>query len=69
MSRDPRFNGSGCRDNTAYEAINSVTQENRKLDKRAYGTIKLAKDLIRFCGFELLERIEIVDKETGKEFR
>lgn len=64
-----RYNSSGCRDNTAYNAINNITQEDRKLDKKAYGTIKLAKDLIRFCGFDLLERIAIVDKETGKEYR
>lgn len=68
MSND-RYNSSGCKDETAYEAINNITREDRKLDKKAYGTINLVKDLIRICGFDLLERISIIDKETGKEYR
>lgn len=67
--QNSRYNASGCKDETAYQAINNINQENRKLDKKAYGIIKLAKELIRFAGFDLLNRIEIVDKETGKEYR
>lgn len=28
------FNGSHCKDETAYKAINKVDSENRKLDKK-----------------------------------
>ena len=69
MSRDSRFNGSGCFDSTAYDAISKVDKEIRDLNKKAYDTIKIVKDLIDFCGFEVVERIVLQDKDTGREFR
>lgn len=64
-----RYNASGCRDNTANKALNNIKDEDRKSNKKAHDTIKIVKDLIDFCGYDLLNRIAIKDKETGKEYR
>lgn len=64
-----KYNASGCRDNTAYEAINSIIKNERDVDKRAYDTIKIIKLILKFGNFDLLDRIAIKDKETGKEYR
>lgn len=63
------FNGSGCKDTTAHKAIKNISAEDHEIDKRAHDAIKLAKDLIRICGFDLINRIAIKDKETGREYR
>ena len=67
--QNSRYNASGCRDNTAYEAINSITSNERDIDKRAYDTIKIIKLILKFGNFDLLNRISIKDKDTGKEYR
>lgn len=69
MNNNPRFNNSGCKDPTAYEAINAVTKENHEHDKKVHDLIKVIKLIIDFCDFDLIGRIQIVDKKTGKEYR
>lgn len=63
------FNDSGCKDLTAFEAINNVTKEELELNKKVYDLIKVIKFIIRLAGFELVERLQIKDIKTGKEFR
>ncbi|HOA84380.1 MAG TPA: hypothetical protein PKN66_10550 [Thermodesulfovibrio thiophilus] len=67
--RNPMFNGSGCKDPTAYYAIGNVIKEEKELDKRVHNLINVLKFIIDWAGFELINRIEIRDKKTGKEFR
>ncbi|SDF77903.1 hypothetical protein [Sporomusa acidovorans] len=62
---NPKLNGSGCKDLTAYEAIKSAD----KPDEVAHRVIKLMKQLASICGFEVVERIIIKNKSTGKEYR
>lgn len=69
MNRDPRKNGSGCKDPTAYDAIKTITAEERILNRRVKDTIKSVKKLIDLMGFDVIGRIKIRDKKTGKEFR
>jgi hypothetical protein len=69
MNKNPMFNNSGCKDLTAFEAINHVTKEENELEKRVHNLIKILKYIIDFAGFELISRIEIKDKKTRKEFR
>ncbi len=64
-----KFNGSGCKDLTSYEAIKNVTREQQEQEKKVYDLIKVLKFIIHSCGFELVGRIEIVDRKTGKEYR
>lgn len=70
--RDPRKNSSGCMDLTAFEAVNSVSSDQRRAaaeDKRVADLIFALKYIIRMAGFELCERIVVRDKRTGKEHR
>ena len=62
--RNPKYNGSGCKDLTAYEAIENVESERRLK--------KLLAEIFRLCyiaGFHVEERIVLRDKKTGKIWR
>lgn len=65
-----RLNGSGYVDNTAYEAIGNMTREEKqKRDDAANILIRDVKALIRGRGFDVIGRIGIKDKATGKEYK
>ena len=59
-----KFNASGCKDLTAYEAINNIDSEERF--KRLLARIFR---LCEFYGFHLEGRIVLRDKKTGKIWR
>lgn len=67
--KNPRFNASGCKDLTAFEAIKNVASEEQEVNKRATSVLSLIKKLLKLMDFELLDRIQIKDKGTGKEFK
>ena len=63
MKRD-KYNASGCKDLTAYEAIENVDSEER--------FYKLLAQIFRSCekyGFHLESRIVVKDKKTKKIWR
>lgn len=63
-----KYNASGCKDLTAYEAIRNVEAE-RKAEaryKRLLATIFYICDL---AGFHIEEKIILKDKRTGKVWR
>lgn len=65
---NPKLNASGCKDLTAYEAIKSVTAE-EKAEERFK---KLLSTLFYICdiaGFHIEGRLVLKDKRTGKVFR
>lgn len=62
--RNPKYNASGCKDLTAYEAIEKV--ENEEKFRR------LLSQIFRLCdkaGFHVEGRIVLRDKKTGKIWR
>jgi hypothetical protein len=63
------FNSSGCKDPTAYEALKPIIKEESELEKKAHDVMKVIKFIIGLAGFELIQRIQIKDKRTGKEFK
>lgn len=67
--KNPLFNASGCKDPTAFEAINHVTKEEHELNHRVHKLIELTKEMINFAGFEVIGRIQIRHKQSGKEFK
>lgn len=69
MNKNPYFNKSGCPDPTAYEALKTVISEETEIENRANFLIKVLKYIIRNSGFELISRIEIRERKSGKEFR
>ena len=66
------MNGSGCPDPTAYEAIKHIQSEERKsnrVDNDAHTVVTTIKNILDLAGFELVERIQIRHKKSGKIFR
>lgn len=51
----PWENSSGCKDPTAYAATKSLTAE----EQRVTELVKILKTIIRWSGFELMNRFEL----------
>jgi len=62
--RDEMRNAEGYIDPTAYEAI-----KNAESKERAEKIIYVLKYIIKHSSFELVERIHIRDKKTGREYK
>ena len=69
MSRNPMKNSEGYPDPTAYEGLRPVIEEENALERRVNQLIKTLKYITGLAGFELISRIEIKDKQTGRVFR
>ena len=54
---------------TASIAVGQVSREESEADKRAYDLVKVLKFIIRSCGFELIERIQLKDTKSGREYK
>ncbi len=61
------YNGSGCADPTAYNAIRKV--EHDRAVENVNRLIKEIKALITENGFVLLNRIELKDEKSGIIFK
>jgi hypothetical protein len=66
--KNPMFNNSGCKDLTAYEAIENVERDRKDEEriKKLLATIFYVTDL---AGFHIEERLVLKDKRTGKVYR
>ena len=66
-------NKEGSTDPTAGEAIGTVVKEERKEERERNAAITtlitMLKQIISLAGFELVGRIVLKDKVTGKEYR
>ena len=62
-------NIEGYSDPTASIAVGQVSLEESESDKRAYDLVKVLKFIIRSCGFELIERIQLKDTKSGREYK
>lgn len=69
MAHNPMFNASGCKDPTAYEAVKHISKEQHDMNTRVHNVITTIKNIVEWAGFEIVGRIHIRDKRTGKEFR
>ena len=61
---NPKYNASGCKDLTTYEAIKNIEREEQF--KKLLSTIFYICDL---AGFSIEGRIVLRDKKTGKIWR
>ncbi|MGW8381261.1 hypothetical protein ACWB45_00570 [Streptococcus parasuis] len=66
--RNPKYNASGCADPTAFEALKSMIQEDAALEKKVHNLVNTVKFIVDWAGFEMIGRIKIMHKESGKEF-
>lgn len=69
MTPKPWKNAEGYPDPTAYNALRPIMQEDAALEGKVTFLIKVLKFIIAESGFELLARIELKDKKTGRCFR
>jgi len=65
----PFRNPSGLPDPTAHEALSKAQKEADEADARVQAFIRAVKTLTAQSGYELLARIEIRDKATGRCYR
>lgn len=69
MSDNPRKNGSGCNDPTAYEALKNIESRPRtQRDKAVSDFVAIVKKLAEIADFEISGRIVLVDKQTGRRY-
>lgn len=61
----PWENSSGCKDPTAYAASKPITEE----EQRVTELVKVLKTIIRWAGFELINRIELRERRSGRTYR
>ena len=62
--RGEMYNASGCRDLTAFQALNNIESEERFKEFK-----KAVFSLANRYGYRITNRIEVVDKKTGKKWR
>lgn len=65
----PRRNADGYVDPTAYSALSAVQKEQDETDFRVQSFIRSIKTIIDQSGYDLLARIEIRDRTTGRNYR
>lgn len=68
-NRNPYLNQSGLPDPTAYQALKPIVKEEAAVEAKVNFLIKVLKYIISESGFELLARIELREKSTGRCFR
>lgn len=68
-NRNPKFNANGCADPTAFETLKPIIKEDAALEKKVHNVVNCVKFIVDWAGFELIGRIQIKDKKSGREFR
>ena len=64
------FNHEDYADPTAYAALKAVEkEENAALDNEVWSLVKVLKYIIDRAGFDLMNRIELRDRKTGREYK
>lgn len=63
--KNPYYNQSGCADPTAYRALKNLSEEEQKVNV----LIKVLKFIIHESGFELLNRIELQARDSGRIYK
>lgn len=64
-----RKNAEGYNDPTAGAAMSNIIREENERQRRVTALIGVLKYIIDAAGFELLARIELKDRRSGREYR
>ena len=67
--KNPRCNSAGYDDPTAYEALRHIIKADATLENKVNFLIKVLKFITSEAGFDILNRIELKDRRTGRVFR
>lgn len=62
-------NAEGYNDPTAHAAMSKIIREENEQLRRLTALVGVLKYIINLAGFDLLKRIELRDRKTGREFR
>ena len=62
-------NCEGYADPTAHAAMRNIIQEEYEQQRRVSDLVGVLKYIIDKAGYDLLARIELRDRKTGKEYR
>ena len=62
-------NAEGYSDPTAYNAMSKVMREERERQRRIGIVINIVKNVADLAGFDLVSRIALKDRKTGREYR
>lgn len=65
----PWENAEGYHDPTAHHGTKNIIRDEDEQQKRVNTLIFVLKYITRLAGFELLNRIEIKDRKTGREYK
>ena len=65
MVPKPWENKSGCKDPTAYSVEKAIAEDEQRKDE----LIWVIKKIVRWAGFELMNRIELRDRKSGRIFK
>ena len=63
-----RKNREGYNDPTAYAGMSNIIRDENEALRRANALVGALKSLIDLAGFDLVARIQIRDRKTGREF-
>ena len=62
-------NAEGYRDPTAGAAMSNIIREENERQRRVTALVGVLKYIIDAAGFDLLARIELKDRKSGREYR
>lgn len=65
----PWQNFEGYTDPTAYNAMKNIDREENEQPKRVSTLVSVLKYVIDAAGFDLVNRIELRDRNTGKVYK
>jgi hypothetical protein len=68
-NRIPLRNPEGYMDLTTHDALTNVMREKEEADLRCNRLIKSVKTVIDLADFDLVARIEVKDRRTGRTYR
>ena len=69
MSKIPYRNSEGYADPTAHAALEPIAQEEAALEGKVNFLIKVLKFIANEAGFDVVNRIELRDRNTGRCFK
>ena len=62
-------NSEGYSDPTAHDAISKVVREENERQRRVSAVIGVIKSVVDLAGFDLMNRVVLKDRKSGREYR
>ena len=62
-------NAEGYSDPTAHDAITKIAREESERLRRLSAVVGVRKSVADLAGFDLIERVALRDRKTGREYR